>query len=183
MNKIALMGTATLLVGPVFGFGMTSAKAATINILENDTMLLGHILTNVRPTNYLFGNITGLMFSQTGGDVDDKVTNVTIANNMCSGAFVSPGNTCTFSFRITTADPTPPEPDVGIWAITAQIQALWFDITINNFRTDIFNFNDTVNVLDSLPLPAALPLFATGLGALGLLGWRRKRKDRLRSAR
>ena len=26
------------------------------------------------------------------------------------------------------------------------------------------------------PLPAALPLFATGLGALGLLSWRRKRK-------
>jgi len=26
------------------------------------------------------------------------------------------------------------------------------------------------------PLPAALPLFVTGLGALGLLGWRRKRK-------
>ena len=29
---------------------------------------------------------------------------------------------------------------------------------------------------DPTPLPAALPLFATGLGALGLLGWRRKRK-------
>jgi outer membrane lipase/esterase len=27
------------------------------------------------------------------------------------------------------------------------------------------------------PLPAALPLFTTGLGALGLLGWRRKRKN------
>lgn len=27
------------------------------------------------------------------------------------------------------------------------------------------------------PLPAALPLFATGLGALGLFGWRRKRKE------
>ena len=26
------------------------------------------------------------------------------------------------------------------------------------------------------PHPATLPLFATGLGALGLLGWRRKRK-------
>jgi hypothetical protein len=31
------------------------------------------------------------------------------------------------------------------------------------------------------PLPAALPLFAGGLGALGLLGWRRKRKTRTRS--
>ncbi len=27
------------------------------------------------------------------------------------------------------------------------------------------------------PLPAALPLFAGGLGAVGLLGWRRKRKN------
>jgi hypothetical protein len=26
------------------------------------------------------------------------------------------------------------------------------------------------------PIPATLPLFATGLGALGLLGWRRKNK-------
>jgi hypothetical protein len=30
--------------------------------------------------------------------------------------------------------------------------------------------------VSATPLPAALPLFATGLGALGLLGWRRKRK-------
>jgi len=29
----------------------------------------------------------------------------------------------------------------------------------------------------STPFPAALPLFATGLGALGVLGWRRKRKQ------
>ena len=28
----------------------------------------------------------------------------------------------------------------------------------------------------AVPLPATLPLFTTGLGALGLLGWRRKRK-------
>jgi hypothetical protein len=28
----------------------------------------------------------------------------------------------------------------------------------------------------AVPIPAALPLFAGGLGALGLLGWRRKRK-------
>jgi hypothetical protein len=32
------------------------------------------------------------------------------------------------------------------------------------------------SAVETTPLPAALPLFATGLGALGLLGWRRKRK-------
>jgi len=32
------------------------------------------------------------------------------------------------------------------------------------------------NGIGEAPLPAALPLFATGLGALGLLSWRRKRK-------
>ncbi len=47
------------------------------------------------------------------------------------------------------------------------------------------SFDGTNAVTDSIvvtgapatPLPAALPLFATGLGALGLLGWRRKRKN------
>jgi hypothetical protein len=33
-----------------------------------------------------------------------------------------------------------------------------------------------INDASATPLPAALPLFATGIGALGLLGWRRKRK-------
>lgn len=35
---------------------------------------------------------------------------------------------------------------------------------------------DNLSVTSATPLPAALPLFASGLGALGLLGWRRKRK-------
>lgn len=51
-----------------------------------------------------------------------------------------------------------------------------------HFRSDpnFLHFDDvSVNQIgggDTTPLPAALPLFATGLGALGLLGWRRKKK-------
>jgi hypothetical protein len=45
-----------------------------------------------------------------------------------------------------------------------------------------FNFAFTLSgdtVVSETPLPASLPLFATGLGTLGLLGWRKKRKTRL----
>jgi hypothetical protein len=35
----------------------------------------------------------------------------------------------------------------------------------------------SVTPLSATPLPAAFPLFASGLGVMGLLGWRRKRKN------
>jgi hypothetical protein len=47
---------------------------------------------------------------------------------------------------------------------------------------DQFNADQEFSAVGALgpsavPLPAALPLFATGLAGLGLLGWRRKRKS------
>jgi len=52
-----------------------------------------------------------------------------------------------------------------------------------NSYTIIYVINDftgsppsAVQIATATPLPAALPLFAAGLGAMGLLGWRRKRK-------
>jgi hypothetical protein len=53
-----------------------------------------------------------------------------------------------------------------------------FDLR-DNIRATIKIYSDgSANEFDlsPVPLPAALPLFASGLGALGLLGWRRKRK-------
>jgi hypothetical protein len=51
----------------------------------------------------------------------------------------------------------------------------------NNLIANLTVADPTVWQLESgsltpTPLPAALPLFATGVGGLGLLGWRRKRK-------
>jgi CHRD domain len=45
-----------------------------------------------------------------------------------------------------------------------------------NIHTTQFGGGEIRGFLAETPLPAALPLFATGLGVLGLLGWRRKRK-------
>jgi hypothetical protein len=52
---------------------------------------------------------------------------------------------------------------------------------------DLFTVNDTLDAVgfdvasSVTPLPATFPLFATGIGGLGLLGWRRKRKARAKS--
>jgi PEP-CTERM motif len=41
---------------------------------------------------------------------------------------------------------------------------------------ETYTLDNLVFSAGATPLPGALPLFASGLGALGLLGWRRKRK-------
>jgi hypothetical protein len=50
----------------------------------------------------------------------------------------------------------------------------WF--VNNEFSFLAIDNTSLTSSLSSVPLPAALPLFATGLGVLGLLGWRRKRR-------
>jgi hypothetical protein len=44
------------------------------------------------------------------------------------------------------------------------------------FDISFASWNNAIDSPVTTPLPAALPLFATGLGALGLFGWRKKQK-------
>ena len=52
-------------------------------------------------------------------------------------------------------------------------QFLLVRFATNNVSFDVSASSAT---FEAVPLPGSLPLFASGLGALGLLGWRRKRK-------
>ncbi len=97
-----------------------------------------------------------------------------------------------------TVDPEPGRNVITIGAVTidgAAIQAAiinqgfpYYDHQSNtylritglpDFTSATFSSNDPSFefALGATPLPAALPLFATGLGTLCLVGWRRKRKQ------
>jgi hypothetical protein len=64
----------------------------------------------------------------------------------------------------------------GSVKLPVAIGSVLLDVTFYNAQdwaiTPKISFTETSPV----PLPATFPLFASGLGALGLLGWRRKRK-------
>jgi hypothetical protein len=81
------------------------------------------------------------------------------------GCVTSPRNPCTTDFAFTPQS-------AGLHDFTFRMTAVLSD---SNFvqTTDLSVSGTGIN---ATPLPAALPLFASGLGALGLLGWRRKRK-------
>ena len=69
-----------------------------------------------------------------------------------------------------------PFPTVAAPSVYAGLTGAWKLIYVEtNSVPAVLNFD--VTSVSQVPLPGALPLFATGLGALGLLGWRRKRKD------
>jgi hypothetical protein len=50
-------------------------------------------------------------------------------------------------------------------------------VDVNEIGDQQFGPSNLIGSVGTTPLPAALPLFATGLSALGLLGWRRKRRN------
>ena len=51
-------------------------------------------------------------------------------------------------------------------------------ITLHSEDDALGSFNvPEIEFVTATPLPAALPLFASGLGAFGLFGWRRRRKS------
>ena len=69
----------------------------------------------------------------------------------------------------------PPPTSVGFGSGSG-VQA----VSVNGMLFGLINVADSTLsatlVHPAVPLPGTLPLFATGHGALGLLGWRRKRK-------
>jgi hypothetical protein len=130
---------------------------------------------NALTFHYSFASIEGFISGLVDNQTNQAALSVTVTASSIGGlGEYAPGDVNIFSVSLGT------------------ITAASFDGTLGDHRLFFGSIVSTLTILPDghglggtmsisavpeTPLPAALPLFATGLGALGLFGWRRKRKQ------
>jgi PEP-CTERM motif len=119
-------------------------------------------------------DVTGITNSGTGNGHSLPCTDP----GTCSGGNTSHAGSFNFETSAVTADSI----TIDLLATGSTTWADAADVLIANVDGWEAADNMASNPQDlgyyaTTPLPAALPLFTSGLGALGFLGWRRKRKN------
>jgi hypothetical protein len=176
------VGSTATLTGSLFFSGATSVNWYDPNSLGRVPAGFANSLSNiVTVTSYPFtfgyadsANQDNTTFnSATSFTFQDTVTNYTGPNNPVELQFVS-SVLGFFDVFAVLSDNFP-------GGFTDTISPDGTTITLNWAGGSVTSgdvFDVTVGVTGATPLPAALPLFATGIGGLGFLGWRRRRKAR-----
>jgi len=135
-----------------------------------------------------FGGM-GVGTGNTGGDQDDNINGTNILKLTFSSPITLTGVATLFdSAHGPFGNGSPTNGTTGFFLLdgvktsfsSANDNLLSITGTVFTFEEDTSSDPTFyVSALDysATPLPAAFPLFATGLGAMALLGWRRKRKN------
>lgn len=152
------VGSATLTISGLFSYSITQAGTYNLYDSSNAATLAGI-------TGY-----TNLSLA-TGTTLRDDLR----TGNLYGTATLSPGET-SIVITLTAA---------AIADINAAIDSSGSKLfAIGGYSSGLqgYNFNSSYAAIGTLdvqpvPLPAALPLFATGLAGMGLLGWRRRRNS------
>jgi hypothetical protein len=108
-----------------------------------------------------------------GLSVQTEPTITMTSTSLLSAPFLANYHPGTALFTGPTSAPVFPAPAPGSY----YIRYLTYGGTDFPIWDDLFVISNVASAEPpAVPLPAALPLFATGLACLGLLGWRRKKK-------
>ena len=168
--RLSSMGADHTLPMPVVAQGTLPPEyitlSQTIVVAPSSTYSIGYIaklgLTDRPGETFGFGNFLGVDILINGASIHPSYpTSITSVSATLDLPTIVNGTFTT---------------DVGQESLTVTYSASASGISIGLTLDDFFEGPAPAAAATS-PLPAALPLFATGLGALGLLGWRRKRKQ------
>src|SRR5262249_48695555 len=190
LKKLAFLGTAALLGGLVFGLGTTPAMATTVTFTEGTNGIVQAVNgATVASDGEVSFRPFGVTFDTTDGIILPALATPWTKSALSTGWTNVGGNTWVLP-AVNENEPT--SESVGIWTNPTPLAAANLGlVTLNQSNgitlSDLINFTNTASgamitfssdptLIAIVPVPAALPLFATGLGALGLFGWRRKRK-------
>jgi len=120
------------------------------------------------------GDLSGLgtVLTGLGADTNSPSNTVDIPSAFASFPINSDLTSAGLSSWDTSAHDSWTSPDPSIWTgINTDGSGNFVTLVTEGGSGSIAGGTSTT------PLPATLPLFATGLGGLGLFGWRRKRKN------
>jgi hypothetical protein len=174
----------------VAGFAIPAHASTISGTLDGDSTLtptgsLGIYVQNFTGNgdDTIYGAFTSLSTSNvdfsappsitiSGGSFTETFTQGKLLGTSSGDGKASGTGTATFTLDFVFTGGT------GLFAGATGDATLTGTITSTGPTTEsISNGTYTGNLALATPLPPALPLFASALGALGLLGWRRKRKQ------
>ena len=135
--------------------------AVVVAMLSSPGAVAGQQLFGMSPVPLPLGGSTPVAINPTNG----TVTGLTPGTSFTGSLFdvVSLADTLYF---VSSTNPTLP---FSVNETTGVQNFIFLNAPVTDMTAGVTGAS-------TVPIPGALPLFATGLGALGLLGWRRKKK-------
>jgi hypothetical protein len=160
-----------IFVGPTTGFATNVISGNTLSFSDGLIVIPNNVLV-VEPSTSLL-NVTRFtapatgVYNLTGSFSDLQVASVGLS-------IVANGSTL---FSASYDGSSNHQADIPFSIANILLtQGMNLDFVISSGGDQSFDIVGLQAQISQAPLPAALPLFATGLGAMGLLGWWRKRK-------
>jgi outer membrane lipase/esterase len=183
-----LTGQASALAGAIQALAMAGAKTILVRGAPASTTLASFW------TNTLFSDLSALNVNFIQVDMAGLVQ--TVESNPTAYGFtastvlpgvageINPSSACVAGagasgwgqWCANTITPDPNHEYSRLRSLDGEMTSFYSDDEHFSAAGQAIVANYELGLLNPTPLPAALPLFALGLGAFGLLGWRRKRK-------
>jgi hypothetical protein len=139
-----------------------------------DSTVVGNVSVNGGPLTpiSLSGPVQVLLFGYSPGDTGTFNTEMTLLALQSAGGGVQIRESPT---KQSTGQTTITNQGNGIFQITSFFD-VFTELSLDGGQNWVASVDSTHVDLKNVPLPAAWPLFVSGLGLFALLGWRRKQK-------